>query len=76
MLAILTSFWTHIDYFKLLASHLTLFSYVSLLRSDASSLSIWSIIITFIMTICYIVPEMWHEMDLIVIFHFGQFLAL
>ena len=30
VLAILTSFWTHIDYFKFLASHLTVFSYLSI----------------------------------------------
>ena len=29
-----------------------------------------------IMIICYIVPEIWHVMDVIVIFHFGQFFAL
>ena len=31
---------------------------------------------TKIMIICYIVPEIWHVMDVIVIFHFGQFFAL
>ena len=39
-LAILTSFWTHIDYFKFLASHLTVFSYLSLTHWDGSSISL------------------------------------
>ena len=30
--------------------------------------------VTKIMIICYIVPEIWHVMDVIVIFHFGLFL--
>ena len=29
-----------------------------------------------IMIISYNVPEIWHVMDVIVVFHFGQFLAL
>ena len=29
-----------------------------------------------IMIICYTVPEIWHVMDVIVIFHFGLFFAL
>ena len=28
------------------------------------------------MIICYIVPEIWHVTDVIVIFHFGLFFAL
>ena len=28
------------------------------------------------MIISYTVPEIWHVMDLIIIFHFGQFFAL
>ena len=28
------------------------------------------------MIICYTVPEIWHKSDVIVIFHFGQFLTL
>ena len=39
VLAILMSFWTPIDYFKFLASHLTIFSYISLAHWDGSSLS-------------------------------------
>ena len=44
-LAIFMSFWTHINYFKFLASHLTVFSYLSLAYWDGSFLSIRSIII-------------------------------
>ena len=29
-----------------------------------------------IMVMCYAVSEIWHVLDVIVIFHFGQFLAL
>ena len=28
------------------------------------------------MIMCYTVPEIWHVLDVIIIFHFGQFLAL
>ena len=44
-LAIFMSFWTHINYFKFLASHLTVFNYLSLAYWDGSFLSIRSIII-------------------------------
>ena len=29
-----------------------------------------------IITVCYTVPEIWHMMDVIVIFHFGLYFAL
>ena len=42
-------FWTHIDYFRFLASHLTVFSYLSLTHWEGSSLSVPSMIITVVL---------------------------
>ena len=44
----MTSLWTHIDCFTLLASHLTVLNCLSLVHWDASPLSVWWIIINYV----------------------------